>query len=75
MWKEKGKKPIFEFLILTFAISWGFEGVIIGLEQMKLLPSSVEKGVVMALIGLGARIRTGLCYLYYFNKISYDIRN
>lgn len=54
MWKEDGKKPIIEFLIWTFAISWGFEGIIISLEKMHLFPSTAEKAMVMGLIFFGA---------------------
>lgn len=54
MWKEEGKKPILEFLIWTFLISWGCEFVIIVWERSGLLPTNIEKLIVMFLIGLGA---------------------
>ena len=54
MWKEKGKKPIGEFLVWTFAISWSLLGLIMLLEKLHIMPSAMEKVVVMLIIGFGA---------------------
>lgn len=54
MWKEKGKKPIGEFIFWAFLISWASIGIIIILEQINIFSDVAEKAIVMIIIALGA---------------------
>lgn len=68
MWKESGKKPIGEYLMWAFGISWIMIGLIIGMEHLQLFPKSIEKGIVMILIGFGAGLSPAYAVFIILHK-------
>jgi len=55
MWKKDEKKPIAQYLTLTFLIAWISEGILILGEQLGLLTdNTVSTVMTFAIIGLGA---------------------
>ncbi len=73
MWKENEKKPILQFVLITFGISWGAEFLVLLLEQLNFLPDVAMKVVAMALISVGAALAPGFAVyrlLKKYHKIS-----
>ncbi|MFV0395071.1 MAG: CPBP family intramembrane glutamic endopeptidase, partial [Coprobacillaceae bacterium] len=54
MWTEKDKKPIGLYLVLTFMIAWGFEGVLILGERFGILTGDIGVVITFLIIGFGA---------------------
>ncbi|MDO5293943.1 MAG: CPBP family glutamic-type intramembrane protease [bacterium] len=54
MWDEREQKPVLEYLVWTFLISWCCEGIILAMEHTNVLPEAAQKAIVMIIIGFGA---------------------
>ena len=68
IWKREGKKPILQFLGITFGISWGVEILVILLEQLKLLPDIATKVIAMICISVGAALAPGMAVYLLMKK-------
>jgi len=60
MWNEKEKKPILQYIILTFLIAWIFEALLILGEQIGILTDTIGVTVVFIIMAFGA----GLAPMY-----------
>jgi membrane protease YdiL (CAAX protease family) len=54
MWNENDKRPVWQYLALTFGIAWFFEAIIILGEQLGILAGNSGKIIVTSIIFLGA---------------------
>jgi len=68
MWNENEKRPVWQYLILTFGIAWVLEGMIILGEQLGILTGKAGSVMITAIIFLGAGCAPAYAMLILLKK-------